>query len=182
MENKKEKELVNIWNYKNMGINFSFDDMIKVLLEAKEKGDLVYCEFNGHYFCSNTLTSVDEAYLDYHDMTKEEYTYYSENSDSIAISLIGSIFKLALKDGMFEEYTKDIICLRAPAFLQILDYLIRNCVDIMCDTVNEEKIERFSQFNEERNKIARDFLDKWCKEDYKEMFLEKLSFLKEVQK
>ena len=50
----------------------TIDDTVKMLLEYQQKGEDVYCEFNGHILHSNDIT-VDKAYLEITGETKEEF-------------------------------------------------------------------------------------------------------------
>ena len=47
------------------------DDVVNELLDAKKRGEEVYCDFNGHRLYSNTVT-MDSAFKEVCGMTKEE--------------------------------------------------------------------------------------------------------------
>lgn len=51
----------------------SLDIVANILIEFKEKGESVYCNYLGHELSSNEITSVDSAYLKVTGYTKEEY-------------------------------------------------------------------------------------------------------------
>lgn len=61
----EEKEL-NIERYRNI------DEVIKALVAEREKGNHVFCNFNGHILHSDTAT-VDSIYMEVIGMTKEAY-------------------------------------------------------------------------------------------------------------
>ena len=69
-----------IKDYKKI-IDYSktLDQMIELLLDYKEKGELVYCDFNGHILYSDTVT-MDSAYLEICGVTKEEFDKQKEEA------------------------------------------------------------------------------------------------------
>lgn len=52
----------------------SIKDFVYLLLQYKEKGELVYADFNGHRFYSDTIT-MDGAYKEITGKTKAEFDY-----------------------------------------------------------------------------------------------------------
>lgn len=52
----------------------SIEDFVYLLLHYKEKGELVYADFNGHRFYSDTVT-MDGAYKEITGKTKAEFDY-----------------------------------------------------------------------------------------------------------
>ena len=52
----------------------SIEDFVYLLLHYKEKGELVYADFNGHRFYSDTVT-MDKAYKEITGKTKAEFDY-----------------------------------------------------------------------------------------------------------
>jgi hypothetical protein len=52
----------------------SISDFVYLLLQYKEKGELVYADFNGHRFYSDTVT-MDGAYKEITGKTKAEFDY-----------------------------------------------------------------------------------------------------------
>ena len=52
----------------------SISDFVYLLLHYKEKGELVYADFNGHRFYSDTVT-MDKAYKEITGKTKAEFDY-----------------------------------------------------------------------------------------------------------
>ena len=56
----------------------TIDKTVERLLEAREKGESVYCNFNGHRLESDTVT-LDSAYKEITGKTKEEYDKHQAN-------------------------------------------------------------------------------------------------------
>lgn len=52
----------------------SIEDLVYLLLQCKEKGELAYADFNGHRFYSDTVT-MDGAYKEITGKTKAEFDY-----------------------------------------------------------------------------------------------------------
>lgn len=50
----------------------TIEHAVSELLEYKKRGELVYCDFNGHMLYSDNVT-IDSAYLEIVGMTKEEF-------------------------------------------------------------------------------------------------------------
>ncbi|MBQ6323225.1 MAG: hypothetical protein IJI22_00135 [Bacilli bacterium] len=50
----------------------SLEDVVNILLDAKEKGERAFCEFNGHILHSNDI-SMDSAFLEVVGCTKAEH-------------------------------------------------------------------------------------------------------------
>ena len=60
-------------------IGSNIDKAVNKLLEAKSRGESVYCEFNGHILYSDTVT-MDSAYLEITGLTKEAHDKELEES------------------------------------------------------------------------------------------------------
>ena len=58
----------------------TLDDVIDMLLKAKEDGESVCCNFNGHKLCSDTVTP-DSAYKEIFGLKKAEYYEYCKKQD-----------------------------------------------------------------------------------------------------
>ena len=50
----------------------SLEDVVSVLLDAKARGESVYCEFEGHKLHSDNIT-MDSAFLEVTGLDKEDY-------------------------------------------------------------------------------------------------------------
>ena len=50
----------------------SLEDVVSVLLDTKERGESVYCEFEGHKLHSDNIT-MDSAFLEVTGLDKEDY-------------------------------------------------------------------------------------------------------------
>ena len=55
-----------------IGPGYSLEETVNTLLSAKEKGQSVWCEFNGHKLYSDNV-SMDLAYLEVLGMKRSEY-------------------------------------------------------------------------------------------------------------
>lgn len=66
IEMNKDYKTIELW------AGCSIEIAVAKLLEYREKGELVCCNFNGHMLYSDTVT-VDGAYLEIVDMTKDEF-------------------------------------------------------------------------------------------------------------
>ena len=167
-----EKEYINITDYKKMGFNFSFDNMVKVLLSAKEEGDLVYCSFNGHLFYSDTITE-EQAYLDYYDMLKQEREYYKENKNEVVIGIISSAAsRLCVPDELYKDYITSVISWsHSPDTLQIFDYTKKLSENILSGYKEDEYIKRFKGFADDRKLFLLRILNKYYDNRYKNYFI-----------
>ncbi len=171
-----EKRYVDIDEYVKIPYNIKFGQMVQLLLAAKEKGDLVSCSFNGHMFYSDKITE-DSAYLEYYDMTKEEFERYRNNRKDIAFDLLANgVCFLCIPDELYKDYVKTIIQGSGlPDLLQVYEYVIKNVYDTLVHRSHEQYIERFNAFDESRKTIARDFINKFFNDDYRSLAMEMLN-------
>ena len=176
-----EKQLKRIEELMPEIFQYSFDEMIKALQEAKGKGEHAYCNFNGYMFYSDTIDEK-KAYLEYYDMTKEEKQHYEQERYKITTDIITSAYaRLFISDGLYREFVETIVVRGSqPDLLQTYEYTFKNAGDILCQHVKPEYIQRFSQFNESRKNIARDFVNHYFPKE-NEVILEQLG-LNQTQK
>ena len=147
------KQYVDIDEFKDMGIRYTFADMLDTLLEAQNKNVLVSCNFHGHMYYSDSI-DIKAAYLDYYDMTKEEMDYYYENVDAIPL-----------------------VPKHAPDLLQIYELISK----ILGRCELEKSVERLNKMNDDRKEVAYDFIDKYFTPAAKEYLLS-ITDIKEPKK
>ena len=171
------KQYVDIDEFKDMGIRYTFADMLDTLLEAQNKNVLVSCNFHGHMYYSDSV-DIKAAYLDYYDMTKEEMDYYYENVDVIPLNMLRSItpYRYVRKE-MFEDFVSWIVPKHAPDLLQIYELISK----ILGRCEVEKSVERLNKMNNDRKEVAYDFIDKYFTPAAKEYLLS-ITDIKEPKK
>ena len=177
MENKNNYvQYEDIKTYNSRDINFQFDNMVNSLLKAAAKGDFVSCEFKGNNYYSDTIR-FDDPYIDYYDMLKNERDYYLKNKNEVIVNILSSsISKECIKDTKFKEYVHVIINnSRDPKRLQIYDYITKCSEDMILNNENRFNINRFNAFNNVRKSLAKQFIDYYFIDEYKQSIINYLN-------
>jgi hypothetical protein len=165
-----KKKYTYIDDYKRMDTNFTFDDMIKVLLEADNKGDMVYAKYDGKVFNSVNFNE-EEAYLIQFNMTKREKEYYDTNMDRIKLSLIGNTSLCStISDELFKEYTQLVIQADRDT-LQVLNLISRSIDDIKNNEEDSDNISRFLLLNNKKKLWASEFIETYIDDYYKDTLI-----------
>ena len=87
----------------------SIEDFVYLLLHYKEKGELVYADFNGHRFYSDTVT-MDGAYKEITGKTKAEFDYMvKEQEDAWEEQKRGHETSIPKKTKYWREKARGII-------------------------------------------------------------------------
>ncbi len=174
------KKYMDIRDYVDvLPLDYKFIEMVIVLLEAKRRGDLVSSNFNGHMFYSDKI-ELDKAYLEYYDMTYSEHLIYERDADKITFELIGHMYTdFFISTEKYKDFVKELIAYKSnPQILQIFDYVIKNTGDIIFKVKKEYYINRFNKFNDYRKNFAKEIIDKYIDEKYKDQVIEGLGLKK----
>jgi hypothetical protein len=174
MENNVNKKYVDLSTYTDTNDLHSLDRVVFELIKAKFKGDLVSYNYNDHMFYSDSVT-LDNAYLEYYDMTKEEYTYYVRNVYAVMREILLSSFNdMVIDPAKYIEYKESVLIAPTPDILQTHHLLFRALNDLYVGMSESTAIDRFKQIKENRKEYAYKYIDKYFKSTFKDYSVELL--------